>query len=140
MLLPPANEERSLRRLCFYTCLSVILFTGWGCLCPGLGGRLGSGFGVSRPTPTGEVGGGLARGVSRPTPRGEVGGSGQGCPGAHPGGVQAHVQGVGAQAHTRGIKAQVWGVYPSMHCGRYTPQQMATAAGGTHPTGMHSCW
>ena len=23
-------RKRSLRRLCFYTCLSVILFTGWG--------------------------------------------------------------------------------------------------------------
>ena len=47
--------KRSLRRLCFYTCLSVILFSG-GCLgpCPGC---------VSKPMPRG---GGLPRGVSRP--------------------------------------------------------------------------
>ena len=48
-------RKRSLRRLCFYTCPSVILFT-WG--------------------------------VSRPTPRGDVEGSGRG-------GLQAHTQGEG---------------------------------------------
>ena len=53
--------------------------------------------------------------VSRPTPRGGSWGVWPGgSPGPHPGG------------------------YPSMHWGR-TPQQTATAAGGTHPTGMHSC-
>ena len=31
------------------------------------------------------------------------------------------------------------GWYPSMHWGR-PPQEMATAADGMHPTGMHSCW
>ena len=41
----------------------------------------GSGPGVSRPTPRGEVGG-MAGGVSRPAPGGEAGGS----PGPHPGG------------------------------------------------------
>ena len=30
-------------------------------------------------------------------------------------------------------------VYLSMHSGRH-PQQTATAVGGTHPTGMHSCF
>ena len=77
-------RKRSLQRLCFYTCLSVILFTGglqahnqWG------GGGLAGG--VSRPTPRGRWGvwlgrgfqahtqgeaGGLAKGVSRPTPGG----------------------------------------------------------------------
>ena len=53
--------------------------------------------------------------VSRPTPGG---------------GLQAHTQG-GFQAHTRrGIPA----------CTEAdTPRQTATAACGTHPTGMHSC-
>ena len=33
------------------------------------------------------------------------------------------------------------GVYPSMHwCRHPTPQQMATAADGMHPTGIHSCF
>ena len=54
--------------------------------------------------------------VSRPTPRGEVEGSGLGgSPGPHLGSV-------------------------SQHALRQTPhQQTAAAAGGTHPTGMHSC-
>ena len=59
----------------------------------------------------------LSGGVSRPTPRGEVVGSGQG----------------GLQAHT-------WEGSISQHALRQTPPQLtATAAGGTHPTGMHSC-
>ena len=39
-----------------------------------------------------------------------------------------------------------WQTYPSMHRGRHPPEgrhspgQMATAADGTHPTGMHSCY
>ena len=79
--------KRSLRRLCFYTCLSVILFTRGGCLlgggCPGLGGV---------PAP-GESGlGGV------PAPGGLVLGG-------------------------------TW----------RRPPETATAAGGTHPTGMHSC-
>ena len=77
----------------------------------------GSGLGgVSRPTPMG--GGklrGLAWGVCRPTPRGGLqahtwGGE---SPGPHPGGV-------------------------SQHALRQTPQQMAPAVGGMHPTGMRS--
>ena len=66
--------------------------------------------------------------VSRPTPRGEVEGSGLGggvSPAPHPGGK------------LRGLQAQTWGV--SQHALKQTPpQQTATAAGGTHPTGMHS--
>ena len=64
--------------------------------------------------------------VSRPTPRGEVEGSGLG-------GLQAHTQG-GLQAHTfrrEGI--------PACTEADPHPRQMATAVGGTHPTGMHSC-
>ena len=74
---------------------------------------------VSRPTPQGEVGGLARGGVSRPRTRG--------------GGLQAHTKGSGLQAHT-------WGVYPSMHWGRHPTPMTATAAGGTHPTGMHSCF
>ena len=55
-------------------------------------------------------------GVLRPTPRGKVERSGLG-------GLQAHTQ--------RGIPACTEG---------NTPQQTATAAGSTHPTGMHSCF
>ena len=58
-------RKRSLRRLCFYICLSVILFTGGGgCLGPGLG-RLRDlpGGGVSRPRP-----GGVSQHALRKTP------------------------------------------------------------------------
>ena len=67
-------RKRSLRRLCFYTCLSVILFTG----------------GEGSPGPHAErLLRGLAGGrVSRSTPRGHVEGSGRGSPG--PGGVSQH--------------------------------------------------
>ena len=66
---------------------------------------------VSRPKTKGEVEGDLARGVSRPTPGG-------GCSrgGLLPKGVPA----------------------PG-GCGD-TPPVMAIAVGGTHPTGMHSCF
>ena len=65
-----------------------------------------------------------AWGVSRPSSRSEVEGSGWGgSPGPHPG--------ENLQAHTGG------GV--SQHALRQTPPSMATPAGGTHPTGMHSC-
>ena len=66
-----------MRRLCFYTCLSVILFIGGGSRPTPRGEVEGSGQGVSRPTPKGEVEG-SGQGVSRPTPRGEVEGSGRG--------------------------------------------------------------
>ena len=105
-------RKRSLRSLCFYTCLCVHR-------------------GVSRPEPREEIGG-LARGskgtglggcpgpelgeVSRPRPRPRPRGSpgsGGWSPGLGPGGV-----------------------YPNMHL----PKRTATAVDGTHPTGMHSCF
>ena len=97
------------------------------CLGPGPGGRLG----------------GLARGVSRPRPRGEVGGSGWGSR-LTPGGVQAHTQGgVGwVSRPTPGdVQAQAQrGCIPTCtEADSPPPPQTATAAGGTHPTGMHSC-
>ena len=72
-------RKRSLRRLCFYTCLSV--HRGGGipaCI-----------VGVSRLTPRGEVeGSGQGGEVSRPTPKGEVEWSGW-----EGGGLPAHTQG-----------------------------------------------
>ena len=62
--------------------------------------------------------GGSAWGVSRP----------------RPGGVQAQAWGGCAQAQAQG------GGCVSQHALSQTPlQQTATAADGTHPTGMHSC-
>ena len=74
--------------------------------------------------------------ISRPTPRGEVeeSGLGGGSPGPHPGGK---------------LRGLAWGVsrptpggvcIPACTEADPPPQQMATAAGGTHPTGIHSCW
>ena len=73
-----------------------------------------------------------------------------GSPGPYPGGAVGG-QAWGSQAHTRGVpRPTPWGgpgshlegVCPSMHWGRHPPtsppQQTATAAGRTHPTGMHS--
>ena len=67
----------------------------------------------------------LTWGASRPTPRGEVQGSGLG----------------GLQAHTWGVSRHKLGGGVSQHALRQTPpQQTATAADGTHPTGTHSCF
>ena len=74
------------------------------------------------PTPRGEVWG-VCLGGSRPTPKGEVEGSGQGGSSLTPGG---------------GSRSRPRGCIPA--CTEAdTPQQTATVAGGTHPTGMHSC-
>ena len=60
----------------------------------------------------------------------QVGGLG-GCPGPGLGSVQAQARG--------GVQAQAQGVCIPAGTEADTPQQMTTAAGGTHPTGMHSC-
>ena len=105
-------------------------------------------------------------GVSRPTPRGKVEGSGhggspgphlQGSPGPHPGGSPGPHLGVsrltprgGIQAHTQGgLQVHTWrGVCipactevdtPTAHPNP-PPPWTATAVGGMHPTGMHSCF
>ena len=70
--------------------------------------------GISRPTPKGEVEGDLARGVSRPTPKGEVDGD-----------------------LARGVSRPTPG--ESIPACTKTEPPTATAAGGLHPTGMHSC-
>ena len=73
----------------------------------------------------GEVEGSGLGGVSRPTPRGEVEGSGLG-------GLQVH--------NWVGVISRPTPRVVSQHALRQTPlQQTATAAGSTHPTGMHSC-
>ena len=94
-----------------------------------------SGEGVYPSMPCRSLGGYVSQHalqVSRPTSRGELGRSGQG---GSPG------------LHTVG-KLRVWprgspGPHPggvSQHALSRPPQLMATAASGTHPTGMHSCY
>ena len=99
-------RKQSLRRLYFYTCLSVHSLSS----------------------------------VSA-SPRGRFGGSGWGE------GVQAHTRSGGSQpmpggvvqAQAQGEVSRPKGCIPA--CTEAdTPQQMATAAGSTHPTGMHSCY
>ena len=77
-------------------------------------------------------------GSSGPHP-GEVEGSGLGAfPGPHQGGSPGpHLEGC--------LQANTWGGSPGPHqggiaaCTEADPQHAATAAGGTHPIGMHSC-
>ena len=54
------------------------------------------------------------------------------------GGVQAQTQGIWTQTPMGCPGPGPGGV--SQHVLRKTPQQRATAAGSTHPTGMHSCF
>ena len=106
--------KRSLWRLCFYTCVSVILFTG----------RVVSqhALQVSRPTPRGKVEEDLARGSPGPHPRGKLRGIWPGgwSPGPHPrGGLQAHTQGEVSRPTPEGrSRGPCPGGYPSMHWGR----------------------
>ena len=88
-------RKRSLRRLCFYTCLSVILFTGVG-----VPGQVQPPW-AGTPPPAGTP---LAGTPPAGTPPGQV----------HP---------------------QVGTPPGAVHAGRYGQQ-----AGGTHPTGMYSCF
>ena len=106
---------------------------GWGgvgvcCLDPGPRGRLWglAGRGVQAHT----------RGPGRSRPILGV------CPGPHrvvSTSMRGEGEGVQAQAWGGGVQAQARrGVF--QHALRQTPpQQTATAAGGTHPTGMYSC-
>ena len=136
-LAPPPQKvliftarKRSLRSLCFYTCLSVILFTGGG--------------GVVTQH---------ALQVSRPTSRGEVEGSGLGwSPGPHQRGKLSSLAWGGSPGpHPRGcLQTHTWGGSPGPHPGwgvcipacteADTPPQTSTAVGSTHPTEMHSCY
>ena len=76
---------------------------------------------------------GLALGVSRSTPRGEVEGSGLGgSPDPHLGGV--------SRPTPRGLQVYTRGVCIPACTEADTPWQTATAVGGLHPAGMHSCF
>ena len=79
--------------------------------------------------------------MARPLPRGRLARSGQG--------VSRPTPGMGVQAHTHGdCPGLGWGVsrprpegcIPACTEADTPSQQTATAAGGTHPTGMHSCF
>ena len=97
--------KRNLRRLYFYTCLSVHRGGGWY---PSMHCRFLSTGVVSQH----------ALQVSRPTPRGEVEGSGLkggGSPGPHPGGLQAHTWGWVSQHALRQTPLQADGYC----CGQY---------------------
>ena len=87
---------------------------------------------------------GLARGVS-PCPHS---GGGWGslawvCPGPHLGGVQAHTGGMSRPTPGGCVQAQAGGegwIPACTEADSPPPPQTATVAGGTHPTGMHSCF
>ena len=147
-LLPPANEVWGKVK-----CLQVCVCPQGGaipaCIAGGIPTCLAAGLhegaipaciagGIPVCLAAGLPGG---QGFSRPTPKGEVeGGSG---PGPHP---RGKLRGIWSRPTAKGeVEGDlVWGV-PAW--GRYacsrgclveTPPT-ATAAGGTHPTGMHSC-
>ena len=77
--------------------------------------------------------------MSRPRPGGRLGG----CLGPDPGGRLGVWLGVSRPRSGGGVQAQAWGVQAQTRGGvpadRHLLQQTATAADGTHPTGMHSC-
>ena len=83
-----------------------------------------------------------------PDPEGRLGGlAGEGgCLGPEGGwgfdwggGVQAHTRG-GPGPYWGGVQAQAGGCIPTCtEADTPPPQHTTTAAGGTHPTGMHSC-
>ena len=88
--------------------------------------------------------------VSRPIPSGEVEGSGpRGSPGPHPGGSWGVRPGGSPGPHLGGVSRPTPRGFPGTHpvgggipaCTEADtpPQQMATAVGSTHPSGMHSC-
>ena len=133
----------------------MLLFTGGGgaipaCIAGGIPACLAAGLQkgggvvsqhalqVSRPTQGGSLGGSGQGGVSRSAPKGEV----------ERDLVQAHSQGEVEGDLDRGGACSV-GVPAPGGCllwggaclggGVETPMT-ATAAGGTHPTGMHSCY
>ena len=106
--------------------------------------------GVSRPTASGEVEG-SGWGVFKPTTRGKLRGLAGGSPGPHPGGKLRGLAGGSQVPHPEGPGSHRKGGLQAHTLGRVCipacteadtplPEQTATAAGGTHPTGMHSCF
>ena len=117
VLLPPANEvwgKVIFSQACVKNSVRGGAWSG-GCLLPGARSRGGPG---SQPREK-------LRGIrSRPTPKGgNWGGSG---PGPHP---RGKLRGIRSRPIPKGGN---WG-------GQVQSPPMATAAGSTHPTGMHSC-
>ena len=101
--------------------------SAWGSPGPDPGGRLGGlAMEVSRPNPRGRWGSGQGvRGVSRPRPGRRLGGLARGCPGPDP-------EGGSRPRPVEGVSQYALRQTPP------PPQQTATAADGTHHTGMHS--
>ena len=131
LLLPATKLGKDMFYMCLWFCSQ-----GW----------------VSRPRPRGRLGG-LAGG-SRTRPREEAWGSGRvvsrptpgGCPGPHPGGCPGHQVGGCPGPHPGGCPGPHLGapgpggfIPACTEADTPPPQQMATTAGGMHPTGMHSC-
>ena len=109
--------------------VSVILFTGWGWY-PSMPCRWYPSMPCSRSL----------GGVSRPTPRGNVRGLALGDPhppGPHLGGSPGRYPGGSPGPHSGGSPGPHLVRDPSMQT---PPPLTATAADGTHPTGMHSCF
>ena len=120
------------------------------CLAAGLqrgGGIPACLAGFQAHTQGGSLGGSGQRGVSRPTPKGEVEGdlAGGGPLGPHP---RGKLRGNWPRGVSRPIpRGSALGgdlllggcLVPGCLCVWRPPPRMATAAGGTHPTGMHSC-
>ena len=79
---------------------------------------------------------GVWLGSPGPHPGGMLGDLVMGSPGPHPGGGWGGLAGGGAPGPHPGGSG---GGDGSQHALRQTSQQTATAAGGRHPTGMHSC-
>ena len=143
--LPPTNEVWG-KVMFSQVCVKNSVHGGGGvpaciaggipaCLAVGLQGGVVSqhALQVSRPTPRGEVEGDLVRGISRPTPKGEVEGDlARGVSRPTPGGVCSWNGLLPRGGLVPG------GAWSGGLCG--DPSGMATAAGGTHPTGMHSCF
>ena len=113
--------------------VSVILFTaGGGGWYPSMHCRWYPSMPCSMPCSRSPVWGVVSQHalqVSRLTARGEVEQSGQR-------GLQAHTQGEVEGSGLGGLQAHTQGCIPA--CTEADPPT-ATAVGGTHPTGMHSC-
>ena len=186
-------RKRSLRRLCFYRCLSVHSGGGSASVHAGRPPCQGDppeplaretplqGVTPARETPLPErppcQGDPLP--PSRPIPKGEIEGDqvqahtqggnwGGSDPGQHPRGklrgdqIQAHTQGGNlggsdpgpqlrgklrgitsrptARGKFGGIRSRPTSKGEIQGDQNQTPPPMTTAVGGTHPTGMHSCW
>ena len=118
---------------------------GGGCLQAHTQGEVeGSGqVGSPGPYPGGEGWGVWLVGSPDPYLGGRLRGLAGGSPGPYPGGGWGSGWGVSRPRPGGGSRLRWGGVCVSQHALRQTPspmEQTATAADGTHPTGMHSCF